>query len=115
MQIRTGIHADTDSGIRADTSKKDTNSICPDTDKNTYQSTYMNIYSVSEYVLMYINTYVSEYVRIFAYLRICTQKYVHKYVRIPPVRIRLYLFQIRTEYVHVKRQMVLCILAEQDF
>ena len=75
----------------------------------------MNIYSVSEYVLMYINTYVSEYVRIFAYLRICTQKYVHKYVRIPPVLIRLYLFQIRTEYVHVKRQMVLCILAEQDF
>ena len=40
------------------------------------------------------------------------QKYVHKYVRIPPVRIGTYLLQIRTEYVYVKRLMDALLIAE---
>ena len=59
----------------------DTNSICPDTDKNTFK-------------------YIHEYIQIHK------QKYVHKYVLIPPVHIQMYLLQICTEYVHVKLLMI---------
>ena len=64
---------------------------------------------------MYLCTYIrTKYIRIrngvgfhiCTYMHIMrTRKYVHKYVLIPPVRIRTYLFQICTEYVHVKLLM----------
>ena len=80
VQIRTGI-------------RTGTKGISVDTDKDTYrykQNTY-RYGQMSEHVLKYV--------------RIRTQKKVNKYVRIPPVRIRMYLFHIRTEYVHGKRLM----------
>ena len=57
---------------------------------------------------IYISKYVPQYVLIGTqntYVLIGTQKYVQKYARIPPVRIRTNLFRIRTEYVNGKRLM----------
>ena len=79
--------------------------ICADTNRDTcrYELRYVQTRTANvqlEIWTKYILNYVHQNVQIRM------QKYVHKYVRIPVVRIHPYMFQICTEYVHVKLLMI---------